>query len=468
MRIENSYRIIPCYTADVSGVCSALYELGGMVVMHDPSGCNSTYNTHDETRWYDNDSLIYITGLTEIDAIMGNDKKVVRDITDAAKRLSPKFIALCGSPIPFLNGTDYNAIAALIEKECGIRTFAVETNGMHDYVRGAGAALRRYSECVMKPLWDKILIQKSIHRGANIAESVHCLNKDFVNEKISQKSVANSVSSSPMYKINTGISQTLAEHAEIYPHNYDKTDKNHSIVINILGATPLDFTVESSVCSLKNALINRDIHILTSFSASCGEDVDKLQNAVLADVNLVVSAVGMPMAEYMYEEYGIPYVIGIPVGDFADTLCKDILRAASEKIPCIVSYNDARMQFAKSGSVPINDNAKLPLAVTGEVVTMGSLAAALSVRYNIPVSVLCPLEDSDALLSSSDFKFRGEDQCTELMKRFEHVIADPLYLPICPKETSLHRLPHEAFSGRCCRQEMKDIFLYPDEWPDKY
>ena len=99
---------------------------------------------------------------------------------------------------------------------------------------------------------------------------------------------------------------------------------------------------------------------------------------------------------------------------------------------------------------------------------MGSLAAALSVRYNIPVSVLCPLEDSDALLSSSDFKFRGEDQCTELMKRFEHVIADPLYLPICPKGTTLHRLPHEAFSGRCCRQEMKDIFLYPDEWPDKF
>ena len=47
--MRQSYRIIPIYTADVSGVCSALYELGGMTVMHDPSGCNSTYNTHDET-----------------------------------------------------------------------------------------------------------------------------------------------------------------------------------------------------------------------------------------------------------------------------------------------------------------------------------------------------------------------------------------------------------------------------------
>ena len=43
--MRQSYRIIPIYTADVSGVCSALYELGGMTVMHDPSGCNSTYNT---------------------------------------------------------------------------------------------------------------------------------------------------------------------------------------------------------------------------------------------------------------------------------------------------------------------------------------------------------------------------------------------------------------------------------------
>ena len=69
--MRQSYRIIPIYTADVSGVCSALYELGGMTVMHDPSGCNSTYNTHDEIRWYDQDSLIFISGLTEIDAIMG-------------------------------------------------------------------------------------------------------------------------------------------------------------------------------------------------------------------------------------------------------------------------------------------------------------------------------------------------------------------------------------------------------------
>ena len=62
---------ISTYSADAFGVCSALYELGGMIVMHDASGCNSTYTTHDEPRWYDMDSMVYISGLTEVEAIMG-------------------------------------------------------------------------------------------------------------------------------------------------------------------------------------------------------------------------------------------------------------------------------------------------------------------------------------------------------------------------------------------------------------
>ncbi len=139
--MKRSYKIIPIYTADVSGVCSALYELGGMTVMHDPSGCNSTYNTHDEIRWYDQDSMIYISGLTEIDAVMGNDEKLIRDIEIAAEELKPKFIALAGSPIPYMNGTDFEAIAKILEQDLGIPAFSVPTNGMHDYVYGAGIAL---------------------------------------------------------------------------------------------------------------------------------------------------------------------------------------------------------------------------------------------------------------------------------------------------------------------------------------
>lgn len=146
LHMRRTNRIVPTYTGDVSGACSALFELGGMVVIHDPSGCNSTYNTHDETRWYDQDSLIFITGLVERDAILGNDEKLVADVVDAARELSPRFIALCNSPIPFISGTDFAAICRLVERACHIPCFYVRTNGMHDYVVGAGNAFAQVAE----------------------------------------------------------------------------------------------------------------------------------------------------------------------------------------------------------------------------------------------------------------------------------------------------------------------------------
>ena len=138
---KQTQKILSTYTADVSGVCSALFELGGMTVMHDASGCNSTYNTHDEPRWYDSDSLVFLSGLTEMEAILGDDQRLSADIVAAARELQPRFIAIAGSPIPALTGCDLPAIAASIEAETGICTFGFATTGMQSYVTGAGMAL---------------------------------------------------------------------------------------------------------------------------------------------------------------------------------------------------------------------------------------------------------------------------------------------------------------------------------------
>ncbi len=138
--MKNVSRILPCYAADTSGVCSALYELGGMTIIHDASGCNSTYTTHDEPRWYDERSMVFISALTELDAIMGNDEQLIKDAVDAAADLRPEFIALCGSPMPMMTGVDFDAIAAEIEARSGIRTFGLHTNGTLSYISGASQA----------------------------------------------------------------------------------------------------------------------------------------------------------------------------------------------------------------------------------------------------------------------------------------------------------------------------------------
>ncbi|MBR2810068.1 MAG: hypothetical protein IKD69_01690 [Solobacterium sp.] len=128
------------YTADVSGACSMMYELGGMTVLHDPSGCNSTYTTHDEPRWYDTDSLMFISALDEMSAIMGDDTVLIEDVTKAAADLHPRFITLCGASIPHIIAFDFKGVARLLERKTGIPVLPVETDGLQSYIGGASKA----------------------------------------------------------------------------------------------------------------------------------------------------------------------------------------------------------------------------------------------------------------------------------------------------------------------------------------
>lgn len=391
--MRQSYRIIPVYTADVSGVCSALYELGGMTVMHDPSGCNSTYNTHDEIRWYDQDSLIFISGLKQIDAIMGNDSKFINDIEHVARELHPKFIALAGSPIPYMNGTDFPAIARVIEKETGIPTFSVPTNGMNDYVYGAGIALEEIAKRFVKA-----------------------------------------------------------------PDDHKKIDTT-SRTVNMLGVTPLDFGPQENVDKLKENLQQYGWNIASVWAM--GDELETLENSAKADVNLVVSAVGLRAAKILWEKYGIPYVIGTPNQWMAEDISNALYRAVMQQVNVDKTNTDkinSDHTFLKNKDkheikqkiVYLQNRMQKEAEITliGEPVTMGSLAAGIEKKYGRSVRVLCPLKECDALLGKKDKEVLGEEAMEEELKGAKIIVADPLYRPICPKDSEFYELPHVAFSGR--------------------
>lgn len=372
--MRQSYRMIPIYTADVSGVCSALYELGGMTVMHDPSGCNSTYNTHDEIRWYDQDSLIFISGLTEIDAIMGNDRKFIDDIEHAARELHPKFIALAGSPIPFMNGTDFPAIARVIETETGIPTFSVPTNGMNDYIYGAGIALEQIA-------------------------------RRFVKEPDRQKK-----------------------------------DRFPVRSVNLLGVTPLDFGPQENVETLKENLKEYGWNVLSTWAM--GDDLETLQKAGEATVSLVVSAVGLRAAEVLRETYKIPYVIGTPNQWLAEDI-SNALETAITRYAAVTQQSDPAAFYLKNR---MQQEAEITLI--GEPVTMGSLAAGIEKKYGHSARVFCPLKGCETLLGKKDKAVFGEEAMEEALKDARIIVADPLYRPVCPKDSIFYELPHVAFSGR--------------------
>lgn len=371
--MTHSARILPVYAADTSGVCSALYELGGMTVIHDASGCNSTYTTHDEPRWYDMDSMVYISGLTEMEAVLGDDDKLIDDIAEAVGVLSPRFVAVCGAPIPAMVGTDFQAIAAAVEARTGTPAFGLRTTGMRSYLAGVSEALEAVVE--------------NFCRG--------------------------------------------------------DASRTKGLSANVIGATPLDFSVNGSVTSIRRWLAGSGFEVVSCLAMGSG--LDEIRRAGGARVNLVVSSGGMAAARALRRRFGTPYVAGVPMGaGFSARLAAELRGAAASGksgIPC------ARRKSPARGG----------LSIVGESVSAGSLACALEAESGEPARVLCPLETERALLAEGDVLIPEEDDAAGEFAKAGGVVADPLYRPVCPAGVPFYGLPHEAFSGRCHRKSIPNL-----------
>ncbi len=344
--MKQTSRILSTYSADVFGVCSALFELGGMVVMHDASGCNSTYTTHDEPRWFDMDSMIYISGISEMEAVMGDDSKLIEDICLEAAELHPRFIAVAGTPIPTMTGFDFRAVARIVEARTGIPAFGFPTTGMETYIRGVQMA------------WDAAA--------------------DRFVDREARKSADNSC--------------------------------------NILGLTPLDFSVNSQAESLQRFFEHYGYRVNARWAM--GADLEELARSGEAHVNMAVSETGYALGEKLREMFGTPMCLGVPVGGRLHNV----------------------EQYFREG---FHEGETAETCIIGEKVFSLSLAAALEHRTGRICRVLGPGLD--------------EDDVIEALEGVRTVIADPLYEPVCPEGARFIRLPHEAYSGRLYRAEIPDL-----------
>ena len=124
------------FAPDQSGAVAVFYELGGMIVICDAGGCAGNICGFDEPRWEKHKSAIFSAGLRDMDAIMGRDEKLAEKIAGAAQQIDVHFIALIGTPVPAVIGTDYTALSRLVEKRTHLPVVSVDTNGMELYDRG--------------------------------------------------------------------------------------------------------------------------------------------------------------------------------------------------------------------------------------------------------------------------------------------------------------------------------------------
>ena len=121
------------FAPDQSGAVSVLYELGGLVVICDAGGCTGNICGFDEPRWFGQKSALFSAGLRDMDAILGRDDRLVEKLVDAASKLDVKFVAIIGTPVPAVIGTDYRALARMCQKKMNLPVLTVDTDGMELY-----------------------------------------------------------------------------------------------------------------------------------------------------------------------------------------------------------------------------------------------------------------------------------------------------------------------------------------------
>ncbi len=420
--------LLPTYSADTFGVCSALFELGGMVVIHDPSGCNSTYTTHDEPRWYDTDSLIFISAMNEYDAILGRDDRLLQNLIETVRAERPRFLCLIPSQIAYLIATDLQAIARAVERTTGVPSFTLPTNSMHDAERGIYLALEEIARRI------------------------------------------------PPSSTRTGSSP---------------------LRVNVLGVTPLDFPLAGTRHSLADFLAHADATLQSCWAMDC--TYEELCTAAAADVSLVVSYGGLGAAHVLQERFGIPYVIGVPIGPrkapLADALheaAHHAARRASSRrsdsdtptrlsMTTTITTPPNVQQILNTKKYPVDKSASsekediwpqslLPLmhaegsapdapatCIIGESIFAASLAAALQAADGRNARLIVPTAHAPQLLPPGTITCPSETALIAMLADAAALLADPLYQALCPPDLPFLPLPHTACSGRLYEAQQRNL-----------
>ena len=297
------------FAPDQSGAVSMCYALEGMVVIVDAGGCAGNICGFDEPRWqpdYGKDSrvgAVFSAGLRDMDAILGRDEALVSKLVEAAGEVNAAFIALVGTPVPAVIGTDLSAVARMAQRATGLPCIAIETDGMHLYDQGIEDALL----ALVKTL-------PSLEAGKGNA----------VSEAGTGNAAAKTEAGNAVSKADNAVSEVKAGNAAAKAGAGNaaakpETDDNASCgslhkpggrICGVLGLTPLDLFDPQWMDAIREALLAQGYDDVLMPGIEDGTDAFFRMRQ--AEQNYVVSPAGIAAAKYLEQAFGTPYVVTFP------------------------------------------------------------------------------------------------------------------------------------------------------------
>lgn len=134
--MKNLNRYLTTFSADYTGAANVVYEMDGLLMVHDPNSCAGHAYGIDEPRFFASPRPAFSTNIKDIEAITGNDKKQVQKIVYAVNYFDAKFIPIISSPVTTLIGTDLDGMAKSVEKRTKIPSIGIPTTGFDTYEKG--------------------------------------------------------------------------------------------------------------------------------------------------------------------------------------------------------------------------------------------------------------------------------------------------------------------------------------------
>ncbi|MDF2952906.1 MAG: Nitrogenase Mo-Fe protein NifD/coenzyme F430 biosynthesis subunit CfbD [Thermodesulfobacterium sp.] len=218
--------------------------------------------------------------------------------------------------------------------------------------------------------------------------------------------------------------------------------------LNILGAIHLDIGKEEHLKPLCNLLQKADVEIISCWGME--ENLENIKKSTEASLNLVITVSGIGIAEYMYENFGIPYIIGLPVGEKGEKDFLKVLEKISKEGAPFVEFSEEREKIDKKA------------VIIGEPIISYGIKRFLKEEIGLKeVSIISILplgnlfNKKGCLFSfvnkeEGDFYTTSEERIEKYLNQSEVdiVIADPLYKRLLKSEKVFIPLPHVAMSCR--------------------
>ena len=429
-------------------------------------------------------SIFTSAALRDMDAILGRDTALLKKLAAAAQTLQTTgrplpFLALIGTPVPAVIGTDLPALARLAKKNLHIPALPIETDGTAPYDTGiektyqallthlahipttknppaplkppcSPQADRERSDRFRYPAWEPARAVDLAPRasgpssgGRGLCDSERSGEHPSGAEKNNKAALKNATTESPssprsIAREDSPLSESAQSPRPTATPPLRRDHDHHGGLslpppssdpsfacnrpIGVLGSTPLDLPPGTTAQTLRRALHAAGFHHLRLYGLD--SDLTHYTRAAENRLNLVIAPAGLPAARWLQKTFGTPYQITWPLA--------------------------AHQLAAATQTTPLPRTAK-NILILHQQIAANALRTLLQKTYP-KARITCATSFTliGALAKPQDQKLREETDLPALVQKehYDLILADPLYQRTLPNYNgTCLPLPHPAVSG---------------------